>query len=154
MTKTRNRNRLSQIETTCRILRALGAGRWTTAKIATYAGVSTKTVRRYVDTLSAYFGIQEHEDGREHFYWLDDAMLTVRGRTPERFCAHGHDKFAEGGGHYYRRNAYTVALYCVICKRATDKRYYQRNRATKLARRRAAYQSRLPSPKPRIKGEL
>jgi hypothetical protein len=117
---------MQQAETTCKLLHALGAGRWTMGRIAAHCGISTRTARRYVAVLSSFFSIQEQRIDRHVYYWLDDIGVNVRGRVPERFCSRGHDKLAPHGG-YYIQYPGGVYLSCAVCRRESNNASYARN---------------------------
>jgi hypothetical protein len=115
-----------QGETLCKIMRLLCIGRWDVRKLAADAGLSTRTIRRYIAVISVYFNVQESMDGNHVFYWLEDQKFGTRARTMERFCKRGHDKMSPHGG-YAIKYKDRQWLACAVCTRARNNESYARN---------------------------
>lgn len=70
------RNRMVQAETVCKVLAEIKKGKRTVVEIAARTGISSRTARRYIETISLYFPVAE--DSVEHGnmwqsakYWLE-----------------------------------------------------------------------------------
>lgn len=122
------RNRMIQAETVCKLLIILKSGRKNISRISEEAGLSTKTVGRYIAVLSTFFTIKEDRRGHALYFWIEEEQPKKGegGRyLISRFCPRGHDKYAPHGG-YWMKQDNRVWLVCAVCRRASNNARYAR----------------------------